>query len=59
MRALSLFVELVFAVAAMVVVADPAFAIQVATPAPLAGVGVGAMALLGAGYRALKRRIDR
>jgi hypothetical protein len=26
------------------------------TPAPVAGVGIGAVALLGFGYRALKRR---
>jgi hypothetical protein len=31
----------------------------VSTPAPIAGVGIGAVVLIGAGYRALKRRIDR
>jgi hypothetical protein len=40
--------------------AAPAFAGgAVATPAPLAGVGIGAVALLGLGYRALKKRIER
>jgi hypothetical protein len=29
------------------------------TPAPVAGVGIGAVALMGIGYRALKRRIDK
>ena len=33
-------------------VASPAFA--TAVPAPVAGVGVGAVLLIGAGYRALK-----
>lgn len=28
-------------------------------PAPAAGVGLGALALLGVGYRALRKRIDR
>ena len=28
-------------------------------PAPAAGVGLGALALLGLGYRALRQRIDR
>lgn len=31
----------------------------VRTPAPVAGVGIGAVLLMGAGYRALKRRIGR
>ena len=38
--------------------ASPAMAGQVApTPAPIAGIGIGAVALIGLGYRALKRRI--
>jgi hypothetical protein len=41
---------------AMLGVATPAFAADVA-PAPVAGVGIGAVLLVGAGYRALKRRI--
>ena len=43
---------------AMLCVASPAFASDV-VPAPVAGVGIGAILLVGAGYRALKRRIDR
>ena len=39
--------------------ASPAFAGNVVTPAPLAGVGIGAVVLVGLGYRALRRRIDR
>ena len=39
-------------------VATPAFAGTVA-PAPVAGVGIGAVLLLGLGYRALKRRHDQ
>jgi len=39
--------------------ASPAFAgTSVAAPAPIAGVGIGAVALIGLGYRALKRRIN-
>jgi hypothetical protein len=29
------------------------------TPAPIAGIGIGAVLLIGAGYSALKRRIGR
>ena len=37
----------------------PAFAGRsFAAPAPIAGVGIGAVALIGIGYRALKRRIN-
>lgn len=40
--------------------ADPALAgAIVRTPAPIAGVGIGAVALIGFGYRALKSRINR
>lgn len=40
--------------------ADPVLAGPlVETPAPVAGLGVGAIALIGFGYRALKRRINR
>jgi hypothetical protein len=38
--------------------ATPALA-GTAVPAPVAGVGLGAVLLLGIGYRALKRRFDR
>ena len=39
------------------VVSVPAFAGALA-PAPLAGVGIGALVVLGIGYRALRKRID-
>jgi len=38
--------------------AAPAFAGRTA-PAPVAGVGIGAVLLVGMGYRALKSRINR
>jgi len=41
----------------LVSTAAPAFAGREPVPAPIAGVGVGALLLLGAGYRALKSRI--
>lgn len=45
---------------ALLVTASPAFAGDVATvPAPIAGIGIGAVMLIGVGYRALKSRIDR
>jgi hypothetical protein len=43
---------------ALVAAADPAFAGVTQTPAPVAGVGIGAVVLIGIGYRALKRRIN-
>jgi hypothetical protein len=44
----------------LVASAAPAFAGPlVRTPAPVAGAGIGAVLLMGAGYRALKRRIGR
>ena len=51
-----------FTAAAFVILlaeAAPAFAGLPATPAPIAGVGIGAVALIGLGYRALKRRAQR
>ena len=40
--------------------ASPAFAgIEGQVPAPIAGVGIGAVVLVGMGYRALKRRIGQ
>jgi hypothetical protein len=39
--------------------ATPAFAGTIVTPAPVAGIGLGAVVLVGIGYRALRRRIDR
>lgn len=44
---------------ALLVVADPAFAgLAVQTPAPVVGVGIGAVVLIGIGYRALKNRMN-
>lgn len=40
-------------------VAAPAMAGELPAPAPLAGVGVGAAIIIGIGYRALRKRIDR
>ena len=39
--------------------ASPAFAGTAGAPAPVVGVGVGAVVLVGLGYRALKARVDR
>lgn len=39
--------------------ASPALAGGAIAPAPVAGVGVGAVLLVGLGYRALKGRIGR
>ena len=44
---------------ALAAITSPAFAGTVVTPAPVAGIGIGAVALLGMGYRALKRRAER
>ncbi|MEO7688224.1 MAG: hypothetical protein ABIS51_02985 [Sphingomonas sp.] len=49
----------VAAFGALVAFSSPAFAGVVVTPAPIAGVGIGAVALIGFGYRALKRRAKR
>jgi hypothetical protein len=43
----------------MLSAASPAFAGVRTTPAPIAGVGIGAVLLVGIGYRALKSRINR
>ena len=45
-------------VAAVCLGAAPAIA-GIVTPAPEAGIGLGAMALVGTGYLYLKRRIAR
>jgi hypothetical protein len=45
--------------AAAAVTASPAFAGTLPAPAPVAGIGLGAVLLVGLGYRALRRRIDR
>ncbi len=39
--------------------ATPALAGTPVTPAPIAGLGIGAFAVVAIGYRALKRRLDR
>ena len=40
--------------------AVPAYAgIVSVTPAPVAGIGIGAVVVIGLGYRALKKRLDR
>jgi hypothetical protein len=39
--------------------ASPVLAATVPAPAPVAGIGIGAALLIGAGYRALKSRIGR
>jgi hypothetical protein len=44
----------------LLALASPAFAGEgPVTPAPIAGIGVGAVVLIGLGYRALKSRISR
>lgn len=47
--------QLVFG-AALLVMASPAFAGR-PVPAPIAGIGIGAVVLIGMGYRALKARV--
>ena len=44
---------------ALTALATPAFAGTVGAPAPVAGVGIGAVVLIGLGYRALKGRISK
>jgi hypothetical protein len=49
-----------FALAAtLMIAASPAFAGTRVVPAPIAGAGIGAVLLVGLGYRALKSRIGR
>ena len=50
-------IELTLLGVAALASASPAFAGQ-PVPAPIAGVGIGAVILVGIGYRALKRRIN-
>ena len=52
--------KIVFGVA-LLGAASPAFAVAVdqQVPAPVVGAGIGAVLLIGAGYRALKSRIGR
>jgi len=42
---------------ALATAASPAFAGLLQTPAPVAGIGIGAVVLVGIGYRAVKARI--
>jgi hypothetical protein len=58
MRLKSVTLDIV-AFATIAAFASPAFAGSPVTPAPIAGVGIGAIALIGMGYRALKRRAKR
>jgi len=52
-------IERIALAVALAAAATPAFAaISVPTPAPIAGVGIAAVALIGMGYRALRRRHD-
>jgi hypothetical protein len=44
---------------ALLSAASPAFAGTRVVPAPIAGAGIGAVLLIGIGYRALKSRIGR
>jgi hypothetical protein len=44
---------------ALAALATPAIAGVVGAPAPVAGVGLGAVVLIGIGYRALKGRTHR
>jgi hypothetical protein len=45
---------------ALLAAADPVLAGgTVGAPAPVAGIGIGAIALMGLGYRALRGRIKR
>jgi hypothetical protein len=52
-------VPLIAAAGGAFLIASPAMAGTPPTPVPVAGVGLVALAGLGFGYRALKRRIDR
>lgn len=51
-------VEQVVLAVALLGASSPAFA-GISTPAPVAGIGVGAVVLVGIGYRALKGRIAK
>lgn len=54
------YLERVAFVTGLLLMADPALAgTTPGVPAPIAGVGIGAVALIGLGYRAMKSRINR
>ena len=43
-----------------IIMVEPAYALTFSpAPAPVAGLGLGAAALIGAGYRTLRKRFDR
>ena len=53
-------IEKIAACVVLASIASPAFAtVTYQTPAPVAGIGVGAVLLIGMGYRAIKGRIGR
>ena len=51
--------EIAVGVVMSCLIISPAFASTAPAPAPVAGLGIGAAALLGAGYRMLRKRFDR
>jgi hypothetical protein len=51
--------EFLVASLAILFTADPAFAGAIPTPAPVMGAGIGALALLGVGYAAIRHRKGR
>ena len=51
--------EFVVASLAILFAADPALAGALPTPAPVMGVGIGALALLGIGYAVIRHRKGR
>ncbi len=51
--------ELLVASLAILFAADPALAGVAATPAPVMGAGIGALALLGIGYAVIRQRKGR
>ena len=51
--------DVVVAAVMILFAADPALAGFVATPAPVMGAGIGALALLGIGYVAIRQRKGR
>lgn len=51
--------DVAIAAAMILFAADPAFAGFAPTPAPVMGAGIGALALLGIGYAAIRQRKGR
>jgi hypothetical protein len=52
-------IEKISACVVLASLASPAFATPAGAPAPIAGIGIGAVALIGLGYRVLKKRTER